>query len=73
MRIVINEIGAIKTLDDQGRLHSFNGKPAYISATGHMSWCENGMILKCITPNGTVTVYEKYEQLLMQAINAGNE
>lgn len=57
MRIEIDCMGSIKTLDDQGRLHSFNGKPACIGSSGVNSWYERGFRYKTIWPNGVVDTY----------------
>lgn len=60
MRIVITYSGAIKTVNEIGMLHSFNGKPAYIEFDGTMWWYDNGKPFKSVLPYGIVTFYDKY-------------
>lgn len=60
MRVVITYTGAIKTVNETGRLHSFNDKPAYIDFDGSMYWYDNGKLFKSVMPSGMVSFYDKY-------------
>ena len=59
MRIQIDCHGTLCKFNENGRLHSFDGRPAYISAGGHMSWCNDGIVFKCLS-HGTVTFLDEH-------------
>lgn len=52
MNIYITERGCICYTNKQGRLHSFNGKPAIIWPGGGLEWYNDGLPIKSIGRNG---------------------
>lgn len=56
MQIRISPSGTIFKFNDEGQLHSFNGKPAYINSMGILRWYNNGTPVKARAADGTVTV-----------------
>lgn len=46
--------GMILIRNAQGRLQSFNGKPAIIAPNGRLAWYESGRIMKEVDPSGLV-------------------
>lgn len=59
MRMKINSRGGMTRLNEAGRLHSFNGKPAYIAADGMMAWYDDGVPFRFMHPDGTVIRYNR--------------
>lgn len=60
MRIIkVDHRGGISIYNENGRLHSFDGKPAYVAHTGGLDWYENGKAVKSIYPDGRVIVWRK--------------
>ena len=55
-KIKVNNRGSISVFNEQGRLHSFDGKPAYIAWDGGLTWYDKGRFIKRLHPNGTVTL-----------------
>lgn len=64
MNIYITERGCICYNNKQGRLHSFNGKPAVIWPLGGLEWYDDGMPIKTITSNGYIRCFDKFGRVV---------
>ena len=51
--------GNICIFDKDGRLHSFNNKPAVIWADGYLEWHRNGRLIKAKDVNGNCKEWSK--------------
>lgn len=58
MQIRISPYGTNYKFNDQGQMHSLNGKPAYITSKGVMHWYNNGTPVKARAADGRVTSLE---------------
>lgn len=54
----IDRDGSILTYNENGKLHSFNGKPSLITREGKMVFHKDGVALKTVFPDGGVIVWK---------------
>ena len=52
MKTKVNDDGHICTYNEDGELHSFNGKPAIIMSNGYVVWCDKGRLVKTVCDRG---------------------
>lgn len=61
-KVKIDMFGSILILNENNRLHSFDGKPSRISRSGILSFHNDGMIFKTVLSDGRVAVWSNVEQ-----------
>ena len=59
-KIKIDMFGTILSLNENNRLHSFDGKPSRITRSGVLYFHNDGMLFKTVFFDGKVTVLNKW-------------
>ena len=50
VRIEVDKYGTIYIYNTNNKVHSFNNKPAVITADGYLAWYDHGTLFKVVYP-----------------------